>query len=196
MTYPWNAGDILTAADLNAEFGSKADYPTGGSDGQALIKSGTTTAWGAAGGKLIQLVRATDTTNRATNSTSYSDVTGMSVTISPTVNTHAVLIVASFSVRTAVTSGSPSELRGVLRITDASNNAISGAQFCGVGNIAGSGGGIQRWVNTVQLWAYATPATTSAVTYKLQFLSETTDTTVTVENASATGQMLALEIAS
>jgi hypothetical protein len=23
MTYPWNAGDILTAADLNAEFGSK-----------------------------------------------------------------------------------------------------------------------------------------------------------------------------
>jgi hypothetical protein len=27
MTYPWNAGDILTAADLNAEFGSKAANP-------------------------------------------------------------------------------------------------------------------------------------------------------------------------
>jgi hypothetical protein len=48
MTYPWNAGDILTAADLNAEFGSKLDYPSGGSDGNVLTKSGTAAAWSAA----------------------------------------------------------------------------------------------------------------------------------------------------
>jgi hypothetical protein len=29
MTYPWNAGDILTAADLNAEFGSKVPFSFG-----------------------------------------------------------------------------------------------------------------------------------------------------------------------
>jgi hypothetical protein len=43
-------GEVLAAADLNDTFGSKLDYPSGGADGDALIKSGTSAAWGAAGG--------------------------------------------------------------------------------------------------------------------------------------------------
>jgi hypothetical protein len=43
-------GEVLAAADLNDTFGSKVDYPSGGADGDALIKSGTAASWGAAGG--------------------------------------------------------------------------------------------------------------------------------------------------
>jgi hypothetical protein len=41
------AGEVLAAADLNDTFASKADYPSGGSNGDLLTKSGTTTAWAA-----------------------------------------------------------------------------------------------------------------------------------------------------
>jgi hypothetical protein len=42
-------GEVLAAADLNDTFGSKVDYPSGGADGDALIKDGTSAVWGAAG---------------------------------------------------------------------------------------------------------------------------------------------------
>ena len=35
------------------------------------------------GGKVLQVVRATDSTQRTTNNTDWEDVTGMSVTITP-----------------------------------------------------------------------------------------------------------------
>jgi hypothetical protein len=54
-------GEVLAAADLNDTFGSKAAYPSGGVDGNALIKSGTSTAWGSAGG-LVFLTGADFTT--------------------------------------------------------------------------------------------------------------------------------------
>lgn len=37
------------SSDLSTALAAKANYPAGGTDGQALIKSGTTTAWGSAG---------------------------------------------------------------------------------------------------------------------------------------------------
>ena len=41
----FSAGEVLAAADLNDTFASKADYPSGGSNGDLLTKSGTSTAW-------------------------------------------------------------------------------------------------------------------------------------------------------
>ena len=49
----FTAGEVLTAADLTDTFAGKADYPTGGSDGQVISKSGTTTAWVNAGLSLV-----------------------------------------------------------------------------------------------------------------------------------------------
>jgi hypothetical protein len=46
----FTAGEVLAAADLNDTFGAKINYPSGGADGNALIKSGTSAAWGSAGG--------------------------------------------------------------------------------------------------------------------------------------------------
>jgi len=56
----FTAGEVLAAADLNDTFASKIVYPSGGADGNALIKSGTSAAWGTAGG--LALVTSEDFT--------------------------------------------------------------------------------------------------------------------------------------
>jgi hypothetical protein len=42
--------------------------------------------------------------------------------------------------------------------------------------------------------AYATPATTSAVTYKARFRRNGSTETITILNAEATGQLYAIEV--
>ncbi len=136
-------------------------------------------------GKILQVVRATDTTDRSTTSTSFVDLTGMSVTITPQVSTSAIMVVMTFY---ASTNASNRSL--IVRIADSSNTAISGAQF---GNFADTGGSL-----TVPgvLIAYATPGTVNATTYKGQFRTGGSNPgTVTVENASMTGQIYAIELA-
>jgi hypothetical protein len=148
-------------------------------------QAGLTAALGSkldlAGGKILQIVRATDTTQRTSTSTSYVDVTGMSVTISPQKNDSIVLVIASFAAFTVTA--------GIARysITDASNNTISGAEESRLGTTASEVGAHQTLIG------YATPATTSAVTYKLRFRREASGT-VRVDNNQATGQMFAIEV--
>ena len=133
-----------------------------------------------AGGKILQIVRATDGTNRTTTSTSFVDVTGMSVTITPTKSTSAVLIILS------VYNAAPSNDTCSLAIADSSNNLISGAERLGLYTSSGS---IEA---TTVGFAYATPATTSAVTYKARFRSQ--GGTHTIFNSINTGQMYAIEV--
>ena len=54
----FTAGEVLAAADLNDTFGSKANYPSGGSNGDLLTKSGTTTAWAAPTPQGLTLITA------------------------------------------------------------------------------------------------------------------------------------------
>jgi hypothetical protein len=126
-----------------------------------------------AGGKVLQVVRATDATQRSTTSGSFVDVTGMTVTITPQKSTSVILLITS-----AYTFSNSS---GGMRITDSSNNAISGAEE-------------MRFINCPStVIGYATPATTSPVTYKTQFYSVSAGTTI-FQNGINTGQMYAIEV--
>jgi hypothetical protein len=158
----FTAGEVLAAADLNDTFAAKLNL---------------------AGGKILQIVRATDATERSTTSTSFVDVTGMSVTITPQKDNSALLLIASALVDVTGTAA-----RGDFQITDSSNNAISGAQ----GSLFGSGTSFLE--GPLVLLAYATPATTSAVTYKMRFRAISGSFTVKSRNNIMTGQMYALEI--
>ena len=161
-----------------------------GTSGQLLSTNGAGVLSFVNGGKILQVVRATDTTNRSTTSTSYVDVTGMSVTITPQKSDNAVLIL-TFADGVA-TGSSGSSAYGRLAITDSSNNAISGAQDNRFGtNVATTGAHFAMAV----LVAYATPATTSAVTYKLRFQVDSANITLQLRNATTTGQMYAIEVA-
>jgi hypothetical protein len=167
----FTAGEVLAAADLNDTFAAKLDL---------------------AGGKVLQVVRATDATARSTTSTSLVDVTGMSVTITPQRSTSAIIIVAvGFGVSVSTGDG---QNHVIFAITDSSNNLISGAQnmSVGVSNFNGTSTRITR--NNFNIWGYATPGTTSAVTYKLRFKVEADSTTGQCSNADNTGQLYAIEV--
>lgn len=144
-------------------------------------------------GKILQVVRATDSTNRSTTSTTFVDVTGMSVTITPQKSDSAILIVVTFGSQINVTSGS--SIVGYYQITDSSNNAISGAQETHIGSFSMSGSGAVYGSNTAAtLIGYATPATTSATTYKVRFRADSGATAWCRNASGSSGQIYALEI--
>jgi|LakMenE01Jun11ns_1017448.scaffolds.fasta_scaffold9664909_3 hypothetical protein len=146
--------------------------------------TGATGPTGATVGKILQVVRATDATGRSTTSTTFVDAS-ISVTITPTLNTSAILLI-----HTAVLEYAGSNNFIVSRITDNSGTAISGAQESYFGAASTTD------PNSYQtLIAYATPATTSAVTYKVQFKKNSaTAGSATFRNAVTTGQLFAIEI--
>lgn len=130
-------------------------------------------------GKILQVVRATDGTRRDTTSGSFTDAS-ISVTITPTKSTSAVLLIWTGMFANLGASSS-----GELQITDSSNNGIDGAQRCSQG-YANEG--------DYSLFGYSTPATTSAITYKGRFRTTSADT-FRLYNDIATGQLFAIEVA-
>lgn len=133
-----------------------------------------------AGGKILQVVRATDATNRTTTSTSMVDAS-ISVTITPQKNTSAILLI--WHVLLVANGLSTTETQ----ITDTSNNTISGAPR---GRFTHAGNGYGGMLTNI---AYATPATTVATTYKGRFLNNLGSTT-TLDNANNIGQFYAIEL--
>lgn len=155
-------GEVLAAADLNDTFASKLDL---------------------AGGKILQIVRATDSTDRTTTSTTYVDA-NLSVTITPQKSDSAVLLLAIANA--GITDGSYVNIQ----ITDNSNNAISSGEDMQIGS--GAAGAVRA---TYVQMARATPATTSAVTYKLRFRRNAfISGTAALLNSQTTGQLYAIEV--
>jgi len=137
--------------------------------------------WKPVGGKVLQVVRATDTTNRATTSTSFTDAS-ISVTITPTSATSTILIFWGLTLTTA------SNIVARIQITDSANTAVGGAESS---SFRAQTGGILDVSTTII--GYASPATTSAVTYKGRFLTD--GGTFTLLNTTQTGQLFAIEVA-
>jgi hypothetical protein len=192
-------GEVLAAADLNDTFGSKLPYsfgtatPTTTESGFLWYDSNSTPAapkfWtGSAfqaltSGKILQVVRATDATDRTTSSAfaTYVDAS-ISVTITPQKSDSAVLLIWSASVLTATNN------YVALRIADSSNNAISGAER----QFFGDGASTSQNIGATII-GYATPATISAVTYKGRF-AVNGGGSATLSNSGNTGQLFAIEV--
>jgi len=138
-------------------------------------------AYEALGGKILQVVRATDATNRTTTSTSYVDATGMSVTITPKKLDSSVLVFAIFNGGLSNTDNTLG-----LSIADSSNNGLSGAENCNAGSLS------RLIQNPFFLVGRVAPNTVSAVTYKLRF--KVNSGTGTLYNSEQTGQMYAIEV--
>ena len=131
-------------------------------------------------GKVLQVVRTTDSTSRNTTSASFVDAS-ISVTITPQKNDSAIVLIWSLFADTLA-----SDRQMDLQITDANNNPISGAELMVVYSSASR-------INTpTTVIGYATPATTSATTYKGRFRS---GASVNIVNSLNTGQLYAIEVA-
>jgi hypothetical protein len=187
-----NSASAIYAPSASPTFSGQVNLPaTTNYDGN-LLSATFGSKLDLAGGKILQIVRATDSTNRTTTSASFVDVTGMSVTISPQKNDSAVIVIASFQAQVENASGINSQV--VYEITDSSNNPISGAEnnLFGLFRFTFTDSGFVN--DSFTLIGYATPATINATTYKLRFKKDGTNTTATVRNSATTGQMYAIEV--
>lgn len=90
----WTAGDVLTAADLTDTFAAKIAYPSGGSDGNVLVKSGTAAAWGTASPHATSAI-ASVATSQSTTSTTYTDLATAGPAVTVTTGTKALVIVGA-----------------------------------------------------------------------------------------------------
>jgi hypothetical protein len=152
--------DSVGSSDLGTVLGSKLDL---------------------AGGKIMQIVRATDSTDRSTTSTSFVDAS-ISVTITPQKNDSAILLLWTFQTRFA--SGDYI----VTQISDASNNNLSGNSF--IGSTTALDNAAWPGINV----GYSTPTTTNATTYKGRFRSENGSTALIFNSTLGLGQLYALEV--
>jgi len=141
-----------------------------------------------AGGKVLQVVRATDTTARSTTSTSFVDAS-LSVTITPQKSTSAILLIANTRIYTRHPSYPGAGM--TMQITDNSNVAISGAE---ANTISITIGGSAAYINNAHTTiAYDSPGSTAAKTYKLRMKCETSNV-LELPNNLNTNQMYAIEV--
>ena len=152
-------GDLIAA--------SAADTPARlavGANGTVLTAdsaeaTGLKWAAPAGGGKLLQVVSATTSTSYTNATTSFTDVTGLTATITPTLATSKILVMISASVSVSTSSGIG--YVGAKLFRDATNLVdwdSYGFMF------APSSGTLEQ----VSVQYYDTPNTTSATTYKMQ----------------------------
>jgi hypothetical protein len=155
----------------------------------AELSSGLASKLDLAGGKILQIVRAQDNDDRTTTSTSDTDVTGMSVTITPQKTDSVILVV--MSARVYADKASAGDKRVNIKLTDSGNNILSGGATHIIG---GQNDGANINFYAVTIIGYVEPATTLAVTYKTRFSVANALTSATFQNSSAQGQMYAIEV--
>ena len=133
----------------------------------------------AAGGKVLQVVQATSSTATIVASTTMTD-SGLSVSITPTLNTSKVLILVSQGLllkrNTDRALGGWRLMRGSTEIFNGNDGFFILANTSGTGN--------QTWMQGYYALNYLdAPATTSATTYKTQL-----KVNVTTDSAALWGQ--------
>jgi len=136
----------------------------------------------AAGGKVLQVVNAIYSTSASTSSATYSD-TGLTATITPTLNTSKVLVLVSQN--GLYKSGN---LAGKIQLMVGATALAALDNLIGYNNAAGVNG-----VGGVSTSYLHSPATISATTYKTQFLSDN-GASFTVQASSGTSTITLLEI--
>jgi hypothetical protein len=215
------AGEVLTAAEMtqvntgipvfattvtrDAAFGGAGEKVL--AEGQfAYIEATDTTqfyngtAWSALSPKVLQVVSTTKTDTFTTTSTSFVDITGLSLSITPSSASNKILVFVNLSV-----GDDPS-------VTTSLSQLVRNTTAINIGDTAGSRTPASQSTKAVSTDSQATqaynfldsPATTSATTYKVQILTAgaTQTTTVnrskldnnTTSNARTTSTIVAMEI--
>ena len=123
-------------------------------------------------GSVIQVVQAVKTDTQSTTSTSYVDVAGMSVTITPTSASNKILVMAR--VNTIGTSDANGLYINLVRnsTTIVSTTAGGNSDTVDAWGVSGGGGmtnNDRKYANP-SLDYLDSPATTSATTYKIQMI--------------------------
>lgn len=118
-------------------------------------------------GKILQVVQATKADFFSTTSTSFVDITGLSVAITPSATSSKILVFVTVQ---ASAGGGGDGIYRLVRDATAIGVGTAGTGYNGIAMAASS---YQNQIFTIGLNFLDSPATTSATTYKLQLLSNT-----------------------
>jgi hypothetical protein len=157
-----------------------------GTTGQVLTVSGGVPSWTspAGGGKVLQVVYGTYSTDTTSSSSTYAD-TGLTATITPTSATSKVMVLLTHNGCLKFTSDT---YLGLKLFRGATDIATFGGQAGATGSSAFNA------VGSVSLGLLDTPATTSATTYKTQLNSGNNTASARVGHGAPLSTILLIEI--
>ena len=144
-------------------------------------------------GKILQVIQTFKDDTFSTTSTSYVDITGFSVTITPTSNTSKVLILSFAGISTD--GGSSVQYMNLLRGSTAIAQPSSSSGFSSTAT------NYPQSIGNMVPWSYSfldSPSTTSATTYKWQIKGYTGTQLINQRSTSdmpRTSTMTAMEVA-
>jgi hypothetical protein len=163
---------LITNGSERFRFGTAGQFGIGGANygtaGQVLVSggSGAAPSWGSAvsAGSIIQVVQATKTDTQSFSglSTSWADITGLSVTITPRNSSSRFIITGS--VMTSI-GGNPVQLKLVRNGSDIFVGDAAGSRKRAMVQLYGAGSVFAVYTTTNYV---DSPATASAITYKWQ----------------------------
>ena len=143
--------------------------------------TGTIAAAALPAGSVLQVVNATYSTSTTNSTASYAD-TGLTATITPTRNTSKILVIVS-----------QNGVSGTSATTGVNLQLLRGASSISIFGVANAYGAANNNI-TVSCNYLDSPATTSATTYKTQFVRYA-GTTVNVQSNSDMSTITLMEIA-
>ena len=158
-----------------------------GTTGQVLTVAGGVPSWATpagGGGKVLQVVHASYSTAQASSSTTYAD-TGLTATITPSSATSKILVLVSQNGLQKTNAESTSRisiklLRDSTTITTMTLKSL-------MTNTA-----LELWGESVSTSWLDSPATTSAITYKTQFRSDSGTAYVLVQSDGTSASTITL----
>ena len=208
----FTAGEVLQAADVNdflmdqsvmvfagtAARGSAIPSPSEGmvtylEDADELQVY--TTAWGAvAGGKILQVVSTTKSDAFTTTSTSFTDITGLSASITPSSASSKIMVFVSMDAASTVGyAGAARLLRGA---TPISVGDAAGSRTPASMSFNNVGGSANNRLAPFALNFLDSPSTTSSTTYKMEGFVQSGGTLYVNRGESATDSALVVRLPS
>ena len=184
------ATTITTAGDLIKGTGSGTYNRLGiGSTGQVLTVASGAPSWATpagGGGKVLQVVQGTTTTSVQSSSSTFAD-TGLTATISPTLNTSKVLVLVAHPA-TAKSNGNAGNGVGMILYRDAVNLVQFSEYFLYTTSTA------LGVVGAISFNYLDSPATTGTTTYKTMFNNLANVAETSVQHAARMSTIILLEI--
>ena len=162
-------GTIANADIANSTIALAKLSATGTADATTFLRGDNTFASaGATAGQVINVYTATDSTQRSSNSQTFTTASNtLSITMTPTSSSNKVLLMVHTKVQTNGIWTTYSFFRDSTNLAGASNACFGSAY-----NIGGNDGGTEN----VSFNFLDSPSTTSSITYSLRFRSNDNNT--------------------
>jgi hypothetical protein len=122
-------------------------------------------------GSVLQVVQTTKTNTFSTTSATLVDITGLSVTITPTSSSNKIMVLATVTGGSTDSVGIGTTFQLVRNSTNIATSTTTGGSTTGTFSFAQRSMGTQN-MQTSGVNFIDSPATTSATTYKLQCLTQ------------------------